>query len=74
MGAKNNELSKSSICEFLAVCNFFEVIMPSVPQLCEKMRQNYCYGGCGKCARHAYSKLYGSQDIPDDLFPNAFLG
>ena len=60
-------------CEFLSICDFFEVFMFSVPQLSEKMRQNYCYGICGNCARHEYSKVYGVKNMPDDLFPNSFI-
>jgi hypothetical protein len=74
MDDKNRKLTSVCACEFVGMCDFFDVIMSSVPQLSEKMRQNYCYGASGKCARHAYSKLHGIQNIPDDLFPNAFWG
>ena len=73
MDGKKRKIARDCACELFGICDFFDVIMSSVPQLSEKMRQNYCYGASGKCARHAYSKIHGIHNIPDDLFPNAFF-
>lgn len=58
-------------CEFHATCEFFNATMPSVPQLVEKLKEKYCYGAFAECARYSYKKLYGQNDVPTELFPNA---
>lgn len=52
-------------------CGFFKEIMASVPQFSSKIQRKYCLGDFFACARYAYAKAHGNENIPEDLFPNA---
>lgn len=64
-------LGKNIGCEFFKTCDFFVTIMASVPQFSTKIQEKYCLADFRDCARYAYAKQHGNENIPEDLFPNA---
>jgi hypothetical protein len=57
-------------CEVLAGCIFFNDKMEDYPFAAEQMKQQYCRGDSGECARHKVLEALGRESVPRDLYPH----
>ncbi|HBG07078.1 MAG TPA: hypothetical protein DDY22_16360, partial [Geobacter sp.] len=57
-------------CSLLGSCLFFKKGLPEMPCTTESLKDKYCRGNYGECARFIVSKTYGSEKVPHDLSPN----
>jgi hypothetical protein len=59
-------------CELRTSCFFFNKTADDRPQPADNVRDRYCNGEYGKCARFIISKSRGSDNVPDTLSPDCF--
>lgn len=57
-------------CECLPECPFFHDRMKHMPTTAEVLKQRYCRGDSGACARCLIVKALGREAVPADLFPH----
>ncbi len=57
-------------CECLEKCPFFHDKMENMPSMAGMLKQRYCQGEWGLCARHRVFCALGRSAVPTDLFPN----
>jgi hypothetical protein len=57
-------------CECLSKCPFFNDKMANMPSMAKIMKNRYCKGDYGTCARYQVFKALGREAVPADLFPN----
>ena len=57
-------------CECLSLCPFFHDKLKNMPAMAEIYKRKYCKGDSTDCARHQVFEKLGSENVPDDLFPN----
>ncbi len=55
-------------CEKLTTCPFFSGQMANMPGVADLMKQTYCLGDKGRCARYQLST--SGIAVPADLLPN----
>ncbi|MGA2102727.1 MAG: hypothetical protein ABSG34_16585 [Candidatus Sulfotelmatobacter sp.] len=55
-------------CERLSKCPFFHAELAHLPKAADQMKQSYCLGDKGSCAR--YLVAIKGIPVPADLFPN----
>lgn len=44
-----------------------------MPRSSEIMKNMFCMGKYAECARYLVYKKYGSENVPNDLFPNEYI-
>jgi len=57
-------------CESIARCLFFNDQMASMPTAAELVKERYCRGDFGRCARYRVRAALGPAAVPGTLFPN----
>ena len=57
-------------CSLLSSCVFFRNGLTEMPCTTESLKNKYCRGNYGECARFMISKTRGSEKVPHDLAPN----
>lgn len=60
-------------CECLPRCPFFHDQMASMPAMADMVKSQYCSGeraDNSKCARHMVFVVFGSPQVPSDLYPS----
>jgi hypothetical protein len=68
----SRENKKMAKCELLERCPFFNEKMARMPRSAEIMKNMFCKGKYGECARYLVYKKYGSENVPKDLFPGEY--
>ena len=58
-----------SDCECLTKCPFFNDMMLGMPNIAEKMKNQFCLNNNTECARYMVFKVLGREKVPSDLFP-----
>ncbi len=57
-------------CELLKGCLFFNDRMAKTPAVADMMKNAYCRGDNGRCARYMVFRKLGQPAVPPDLPPN----
>ena len=57
-------------CEVIARCAFFNDQMASMPTTAALLKERYCKGDFGRCARYRVRAALGPPAVPATLFPN----
>jgi hypothetical protein len=57
-------------CELSNTCIFFNDMMPDMPAVSEYLKDKYCQGDFGACARYQICSEFGRELVPAGLFPN----
>jgi hypothetical protein len=56
-------------CEFTGSCDFFRGMLPHLPAMVDVYRRKYCEGDRNGCARFHFMQIFGTPELPMDLFP-----
>ncbi|OGU07767.1 MAG: hypothetical protein A2075_19245 [Geobacteraceae bacterium GWC2_58_44] len=59
-----------SLCSLLDSCVFFKKGLEEMPCTTESLKEKYCRGNYGACARFIVCHAYGRDKISHDLAPN----
>jgi hypothetical protein len=57
-------------CDLLDSCYFCKHELYGMPCTYKHMLHKYCLGDYARCARYAYAKAYGKNNVPLEMFPN----
>jgi hypothetical protein len=57
-------------CEAIPRCLFFNDHMASMPTAAALVKERYCRGEFGLCARYMVRAALGAAAVPETLFPN----
>lgn len=58
------------VCELCDTCLFFNDKMPDMPAVADFLKDKYCHGDVGACARYRIYEEFGRSNVPAGLFPN----
>lgn len=56
-------------CEKLTECVFFNDKLTNMPAVVDILRKTFCHGEYTQCARYMVTEIFGTENIPSDLFP-----
>ena len=57
-------------CSLLSSCLFFKKGLPEMPCTTESLKDKYCRGNYGECARFIVCQACGNDKVPHNLSPN----
>jgi hypothetical protein len=58
-----------ALCVLVNDCPFFQNMLEGMPSISELLKEEYCRGDHGQCARFIVFQSLGRESVPRTLFP-----